>query len=276
MKNCVAIVGGDERQLHLADLLLKRNINVTCTLFNESITNHTVKINNNYKNVLNECDIIIFPMPMCKDNIYLNAPLYDQATVLLSDCMRHLKNDAILFGGKVEIENKNFKIIDYLEREELAILNAVASAEGSISIAMKETNYTIFNSNCLLLGYGRIAKCILKILSAMGANTTVLARKKSDLAWAQINGAKAFDFSFKDELIKDADIIFNTVPSLILDDNSLSKIPKNSVIIDVSSKPGGEDLKGKILQSKKQEKNCNIINFVVLLMKEYILIRKVL
>lgn len=274
MKKHIIIVGGDQRQLHLANLLSNENFEVTCTLFDKTINSETIKIDNNYKSILNTADIIVFPMPMCKDGFHLNTPLYSQDDILLLDCMNHAKKDAILFGGKVD--DKNLPIIDYLEREEFAVLNAVASAEGSIEIAMRETQHTISNSNCLILGYGRIAKCILKILCAMGANTTVIARKKSDLAWAQINGAKAFDFSFKEQLLKDADIIFNTIPKLVLDDKALSKIAPKKLIIDVSSKPGGAGLKGKILQTKKQEKNCNIINFVVLLIKEYMIKRKVL
>ena len=42
--------------------------------------------------------------------------------------------------------------------------------------------------------------------------------------------------------IHEFDIIFNTIPSLILDDEILTKVKKDALIIDLASKPGGVDL----------------------------------
>lgn len=41
--------------------------------------------------------------------------------------------------------------------------------------------------------------------------------------------------------IHEFDIIFNTIPSLILDDEILTKVKKDALIIDLASKPGGID-----------------------------------
>ena len=47
------------------------------------------------------------------------------------------------------------------------------------------------------------------------------------------------------------DIIFNTIPSLILDEQKLKLLKKNAVIIDLASKPGGVDFnKAKELNIK--------------------------
>ena len=39
--------------------------------------------------------------------------------------------------------------------------------------------------------------------------------------------------------MKDADLIFNTVPALIIDASVLTQVPYDVVIIDLASKPGG-------------------------------------
>ena len=41
--------------------------------------------------------------------------------------------------------------------------------------------------------------------------------------------------------LRDMDIIFNTIPSLILNDEILTKVKKDALIIDLASKPGGID-----------------------------------
>jgi dipicolinate synthase subunit A len=43
--------------------------------------------------------------------------------------------------------------------------------------------------------------------------------------------------------IQNADIIFNTIPAMILTADMLIKIPKTCVIIDIASNPGGTDFR---------------------------------
>ena len=50
---------------------------------------------------------------------------------------------------------------------------------------------------------------------------------------------RAIDYSFKEKY--DYDLIFNTVPSLVLDRNALRMIAKKAIIFDLASLPGGVD-----------------------------------
>ena len=80
----------------------------------------------------------------------------------------------IVFGGKIGqtlkdyCERSQIELIDYFEREELAVLNAVPTAEGTLQLAMEELPTTLFGSNCLVTGFGRISKVLVKLLTAMG------------------------------------------------------------------------------------------------------------
>ena len=44
-----------------------------------------------------------------------------------------------------------------------------------------------------------------------------------------------------DSIIPQADAIFNTIPSIILDESKLKLLNKDCLIIDLASKPGGVD-----------------------------------
>ena len=134
-------------------------------------------------------------------------------------------------------------ITDYLQREELAVANAVPTAEGALAIAMAEVPYTIHGARCLVLGYGRVAKALAKTLTAVGANVTVAARKPEDLAWIDANGQIPLPFSAltQGDTPLNYDIVFNTVPEQIIGANLLSRLPGDVLLLDLASAPGGFD-----------------------------------
>lgn len=121
------------------------------------------------------------------------------------------------------------------------IHNAVPTAEGAIEIAITETPFTIHGSKSLVLGYGKIGKILSKDLYALGAQTYVEARKYADLAMIEGHGYEPLPLDNLKDHIHEFDIIFNTIPSLILDDEILTKVKKDALIIDLASKPGGID-----------------------------------
>ncbi len=51
-----------------------------------------------------------------------------------------------------------------MKMNDVAILNAVATAEGAIAEAIKRSIINIHQSNCLVLGYGRCAQILAKII----------------------------------------------------------------------------------------------------------------
>jgi dipicolinate synthase subunit A len=132
-------------------------------------------------------------------------------------------------------------VFDYFEREELAVNNAVPTAQGVIKIAMENMKITLHGARCAVTGYGRTAKVLADMLAALGARVTVAARKCSDLAWARTGGLDAVNIS---ELMKTApelDLLVNTVPSLVLDCKTLSALRRDCLVIDIASAPYGTD-----------------------------------
>lgn len=79
------------------------------------------------------------------------------------------------------------------------------------------------------------------MLFGLGAQTYVEARKYADLAMIEGHGYEPLALGELKSRIGEFDIIFNTVPSLILDEEVLKNARKDSLIIDLASKPGGVD-----------------------------------
>lgn len=248
MKKNILVAGGDMRQIFLALSFSSEYDIYICGIDDD----HTKKLKKDNGNIF--YDIIILPMPVTNDGKTLFSPL-SQNEITLSEIAEKLKKDGLVFGGKFGTSEKIFKekgieVIDYLLREEFSVMNAVATAEGALGIAINETSETVFGNRILITGFGRIAKTLSKLLVSMGADVTVCARKKSDIVWAEIFGCKGRDFSLLSEK-SDFKIIFNTVPTEIFTKERLSLLNPSCLIIDLASKPGGVDFENAALTGIK-------------------------
>ncbi len=241
----VSVIGGDLRQLTLARLLKKEGYHIFLYGFDKNIEIDDLEIEDDVDYALSS-DIVILPVPVTFDGETINAP-YSKKPLTISEFLDGITPSALVFGGQIKndlanaLDDKSIKFYDYLKREELAIRNAIPTAEGAIKIAIEETPITINGSSCLVLGYGRIGKILSKMLSGLGANVTVEARKYADLAMIEGHGFEPLAIGKLKSSIDKFDIIFNTIPTMILNNDILKSINKNALVIDLSSKPGGVD-----------------------------------
>ena len=194
---------------------------------------------------------LVLPLPASTDGVNINAP-YFKHKIPLSIIPEGVNAGGTVFCGKTcpELEKiceeNNLTLVDYFEREELAVMNSVPTAEGCLEIIMRESGRTIFGASVLLTGYGRITKVMVKYLTALGARVTVAARKYSDLAWAEIMGCEGVLFSRLDDTLGKFDIIINTVPARIFDKERMMKFKRDCLVIDLASKAAFEDMSGVI------------------------------
>ncbi len=247
--NKVLFVGGDMRQMRAVNRIAECGIETTVFGFEDTKgkkLSESVEILNDIRDIDNSYDIIILPLPYTLDGETVNISDL-KYKVNIKDFLARISPLSIIFVGKADkmfakiAEDYALKHIDYFDREELQILNAIPTAEGAIQIAMEETPFTIHSSKCLVIGNGRIGAILSKMLSGIGAEVTVAARKQRDRAKVFSLGMKTISMTELYEKINEFDIIFNTAPNLVLDSDMLMKSRRNVLIIDLASKPGGVD-----------------------------------
>ena len=250
MNKNIAIIGGDLRIIKLAQMLSNDDFNVRMYGFEniEELNNYSdIKKCDSIEQTVSICDIVIGPIPFSKDDTTLNTP-YSKDTIDIEELIIKIQNKKLVAGSIKShifecIKNNNIEAIDLMNIEELTILNTIATAEGCLQIAMEETEKTIYNSNVLVLGFGRVGKTVADRFKKVGANVYCEARKKEDLAWIRIFGYNSIHLDNLDGYLNRFDIIINTIPAVILDENRLKKIKKECIIIDLTSIPGGIDFK---------------------------------
>ncbi len=238
--NTFLILGGDNRSLYLGEYLENQGFKVCYYAFN-----HT-ECYDSLEEAMNSSDVIILPLPFTKDRFTLNTPLFDDK-ILISDILALLSHKKTVFGGQLpksfceELDSKNCFYCDYFLLDELAIYNAVPTAEGVVQVLIEELPITIHGMKCAVLGYGRVGKVLAETLSSLGADVTVFARKQSAFAevYASSMNSKSFD-SLATET-NDYDAIINTVPVKVLGGNQLSKLNPECILVEVASAPFGID-----------------------------------
>lgn len=246
----VSVIGGDLRIVNLIELLAKDDFLVyTYGLENSEdlIESKNVIKCKTISELVNSSEIIIGPVPMTNDAQNLSAP-FSEEKISIEELTTEManKNKTFLAGQLSEkivsnLQEKNVKYIDLLKREELVVLNTIATAEGAIQITMENTQKTIHGSNVLIMGFGRVGKVLAKMLDGIGAKVSCEARKNSDIAWIKAYGYTPLHLSELESELGNYDIIINTIPFQILDENRLKYIKKECTIIDLSSNPGGVD-----------------------------------
>jgi len=127
-------------------------------------------------------------------------------------------------------------IMDY---DEIAIYNSIPTAEGTIYYIMKNTEQTIHGANIHVIGAGRCGETIAKSLRALGANVSISSRNPSLVARLFESGIPVV--AIDGQPLREADVIINTVPALMLGRNQLRQVKKEVYIADIASAPGGVD-----------------------------------
>ena len=153
------------------------------------------------------------------DYILLPLPL-DAARTPLAELLRAARPGALALGGMLSEEAKaiaaeaGVELVDYFAREELAIRNAIPTAEGCIGVLLAQCKRTLWGSAVLLLGFGPVGQAVGTRLAALGAHVTVAARRPAQRAQAESLGMQGAE---------------------------LARLRPGSLIVDLASRPGGTD-----------------------------------
>ena len=238
------IIGGDKRQLFLAKAIYDSGYAVMLGGFDRLRSTGNLVLGD-IKAVAAKCDVMILPVPSVRADGSINTPFSDECTVLDDELIGILIKKPVFIAMKDKFlkaypQFEKAEIFDYAAKDEFAILNALPTAEGAVEVAMNKFEGTIAGSRCLITGYGRIGKVLAEMLKNLKAEVTVSARKPSDMAFAQAFGYDEINTNKMSD-VRNFDLVFNTVPSMIFNRELLLNTDKNTIIIDLASLPGGVD-----------------------------------
>ena len=245
LKN-VCIIGGDMRQVYMSEYLAGNNLNVYTYNLASNIENVNIHPVSSLDEAIDNSRIIILPIPVTNNhqNIFSKNQSDD---MLLKNFYKKINKKHFIFGGCfphnliLECKERDIFYHDFMSDEATSLLNAIATAEGSIMKAISKSVYNIHGNNSLIIGYGKCGCVLADKLKGLGSKCFVAARSYNALCKANSNAIESFYINDLSDKILEFKFIFNTVPSCILTPEILDLVSKETVIIDIASYPGGVD-----------------------------------
>lgn len=246
-----SVIGGDLRLCSLAKMISKDKNTVSVFAMENSkeiMEDKTIKKCESIEEAIEKSEIIVGSIPFLKSNGEMYTSFSDKI-IRVEEFTKKKYKDKIFIAGNIsnlakeKLEKSYERVIDIMKKEELVILNTIATAEGTIEVAIQNTDTIIHGSNVLILGFGRVAKEVANKFHGLSAKVTCAARKNTDLAWIKTLGYEAVNINKLSEDLKKYDIIINTVPQMIIDKEEMQFMRQNVLLIDLASSPGGINIK---------------------------------
>lgn len=204
----IGVIGEDKRSRYLKKILEEENM---------------------YSSVI-DSEYIYYPIPFKN----LKNALENKKTVI---------SGKIIKEDRKVLEENNIKYIDLLESENFILENAKVTAESSIIPLINQTERRIENEKILVLGYGRIAKHLLKILKGFNPLLRCFARKEKYKEEMEKENIEYVYYKDIEEKLLDTTVVVNTVPENIVTKEMLKILEnKNILYIELASKPYGIDI----------------------------------
>ena len=133
----------------------------------------------------------------------------------LSEILSALPKTVTIIGGNLNRpELAEYEVLDLLEDPWYLAKNAGITAHCALELALVNLPVTLDKCPVLVIGWGRIGKCLAKLLRALGACVTVAARKESRRVMIEALGYKSC--GIEEIHAESYRLIINTVPAMVL------------------------------------------------------------
>ena len=163
LNQTIAVLGGDNRQLALAEYFLKERVKVHAFGLPKEQLSSQIACFKHWKDAVKGVGLVILPLPASPDGRRLHLPLATgEEAPLLSDVFAALPTIPVAAGKcspavKALAAEHGVRLFDYFDCEELQLKNALPTAEGAVSILMREIPRTVKGLPVAVTGYGRVA-----------------------------------------------------------------------------------------------------------------------
>ncbi len=238
------ILGGDRRMAYTAGYLAEWGYSVGA--YGNSYAQNAVGVSpmENLRDAMGSYDNIIMGIPFTRDGSTMYAPFCNEVISAddILDMTKPCHNFAVGQPGGflTSCVKRGAKCVDYGQREDFALYNAVPTAEGILALLVGNLPVTVWDSSILILGYGRIGKALASMLKSLGAKVTASARKVTDFAMMDIAGVRGIPTYHYGGLDR-FDAVVNTIPYETADEGFYVQLGDGCVVIDASSAPGYMD-----------------------------------
>lgn len=246
----ITFIGGDARQLEVIKKCVEMDAVVTLIGYDNLESKFQgVYLKELEEETLKDTNVLILPIVGTDDEGNIESIFSQKPLKLTKEHLTNLPKSSKIYTGMARSYLKQMcaglglELVELLDRDDVAIYNSIPTAEGTIMMVIQNTDFTIHGSNALVLGFGRTGITLARVLAALGAEVKVAARRPEHLARIYEMGFTPIHINDLEKHAIDIDLLFNTIPQMIVTANVIANLPHHALIIDLASKPGGTDFR---------------------------------
>lgn len=246
----VTFIGGDARQLEVIERLTELDATVQLIGFDNLQSSFSGVLRAKLSpEALVSSDAVILPASGMEENGQVMTIFSSDELIVKNVHLEALPSNCKIYTGiakpalKKLCEVYSIQVVELFERDDVAIYNSIPTAEGALMMAIQNTDFTIHDSKSMVLGMGRTGLTMARTLAGLGSIVKVGVRKPEHYARAWEMGFIPFYITDLADQVSEIDLIFNTIPTMIITAQIIAKIPHRALIIDLASKPGGTDFR---------------------------------
>lgn len=246
----VVLLGGDARQLEVIRKLTELDATVTVAGFEQLHTPLDGAVRAEMgDDLFPDADALILPAVGTDDDGKIIAVFSDRELVLTDGHVGLLPKHCTVYTGMAKpylrqlCGKHGISLVELFDRDDVAIYNSIPTAEGAVMMAIQHTDITIHGSTCMVLGLGRTGLTLARTLRGLGAKVKAGVRREEHYARAEEMGFEPFYVKQLPQFVSNIDLLFNTIPTMIVTAQIIANLPSRAVIIDLASKPGGTDFR---------------------------------
>ena len=247
-KLVIGMLGGDKREQEIARRAAATGADVRAHGFPWPVEGIPgVRHLDSPTGVLDGARFALFPIPGIAASGALFAPTAPAPIIPDRALLAKMAPRAHIILGwadaklKAHAETLSIKLHEYEWDRSLMLQRTPAIIEGLMRLVIENTAFTIHNATACVVGQGTIGAVLARYLVALGAHTHVAARNAEQRAAAYVAGATPHPLEDLPALAPSLDLVFSTVPSRVVGEDVLSRLPKWALIVDLAAPPGGVD-----------------------------------
>lgn len=182
-------------------------------------------------------------------HLLLDVPSFRPGSLLcdsknLDTLLTSLPRDVMVWGGNLDHPAlAEYKRVDLLKDEQYLRENAAITAHCTLNVAAPLLCTTWAETPTLIIGWGRIGKCLGKLLKKLDCPLTVAVRSEKDRETLSSLGYRAVNTGDLKPVLSQFRVIINTVPAPVLKEEDFEN-STGCIKIDLASQKGiaGEDV----------------------------------
>ncbi|MCR8845504.1 dipicolinate synthase subunit DpsA [Paenibacillus sp. SC116] len=246
----VVFLGGDARQIEVFQKLSELDASVTLVGFDQlSNPYHGIQRKSLSLELLRDTDALVLPAVGTDEDGRVHAIFTSEEITLTEEDIAALPKHAVIFTGMAKpylsklCAKHRITLLELFERDDVAIYNSIPTAEGAVMMAIQHTDITIHGAEIVVLGLGRTGFTLARTLLGLGARVKLGVRRPEHFARGVEMGCEPFYLANLAQHVSHIDLLFNTIPTMIVTAQVISQMPNRAVLIDLASKPGGIDFR---------------------------------